>query len=142
MKFENMKNTSFKEYLIAKRNIIIILMCINSFALIVNVLEIRGSFDDGLCPNHMRHFLLSDGDWSRAFSGYYGGNRYQQNFWPFVKYFKTCEYCGYCDVSWENRHRKEFRGIFRYYDYSEFFVYSILILLGLYISWENKRGIK
>ena len=72
---------SFKDYLISKRNIIIILMAINSFALIVNVLEIKGAIKDGGCPDIMSHYILSDGDWSRAFSGYYGGNKYQQNFW-------------------------------------------------------------
>ncbi len=127
---------SFKEYLISKRNIIIILMCINSFALIVNVLEIKGSIKDGRCPDYMSHYLLSDGDWSKSFSGYYGENRYQQNFWPFVKFSKHSEGSYYC---YGGRDRKEFCGIFRYYDYSEFFIYSALVLLGLYIRWESKR---
>lgn len=130
-----MKNTSFKEYLIAKRNIIIILMCINSFALIVNVLGIRGSFDDSRCPDYMSHNLLTERNNEDE-------KEYRQNFWPFVKFFKSSDNYFYCDGGWEAWHRKSFRGIFRYYDYSEFFVYSILILLGLYISWEYKRGIK
>jgi hypothetical protein len=130
---KKMINTSFKEYLIAKRNFIIILMCINSFALIVNVLEIKGSFKDGRCPKYMSHCLLTDG------VGYYGENQYRQNFWPFVTFFESSDNYFYCDGGWESWHRKSFRGIFRYYDYSEFFLYSILILLGLYISWEVRR---
>lgn len=114
-------------------------MCMNSFALIVNFLEIKGSFEDGKCPDYLEHYLLSDGNWSKSFSGYSGGNKYQQNFWPFVKFFEGTESSYYCDGDWQSRHRKEFKGIFRYYDYSEFFIYSILVILGFYISWESMR---
>lgn len=129
-----MKNTSFKDYLIAKRNIIIVLMCINSFALIVNILKIEGSFKDWRCSRLTHNlFYYSDSEYENVKS-----SEFKENFWPFVQFFTTDESRWYCD-DWEDRHRNEFRGIFRYYDYSEFFVYSILILLGLYISWEVRR---
>lgn len=125
----------FKEYLIGKRNIIIILMCINSFALIVNFLGLKGRFDDGRCDQIEHNFFtdlaISETKHSRE--------SHNNNFWPFVKFFETSE--RYCGGDWETRHIKSFRGIFRYYDYSEFFIYSIIILLVLYISWEFKRKI-
>lgn len=123
---------SFKEHLISKRNIIILLMCINSFALIVNFLEIKGEIKDNRCPSQgISHYILSDGREDDDFSS----NPYQQNFWPFVKFLKPSSsakyYCG--------REIAEFKGVFRYFDYSEFLVYSASILLGFYIAWESKR---
>jgi hypothetical protein len=126
---------SFKEYLISKRNIIIFLMVINSFALLVNVLEIRGKIDDPDCPEYLEHYILSDGNWSYAFSGYYGKNPYQRNFWPFVDFFEFSERSYYCGVGRKDR----FSGFFRYFDYSEFFVYSVIMILGFYIRWESIR---
>ncbi len=132
----------FKEYLIGKRNIIIILMCINSCALIVNILGLQGEFKDGRCDK-IEHKFFTDWDISEPNDYVLRGHNesYNNNFWPFVKFFKTSERAWYCDGDWETRHIESFRGIFRYYDYSEFFIYSIIILLVLYISWEFKRKI-
>jgi hypothetical protein len=125
---------NFKQYLNSKRNIIILLMCINSFALIVNVLEIKGEIKDNRCPSQdISHYILSDGRENAP--SFYWRNPYQQNFWPFVKFLVPSDnakyYCG--------REIAEFKGVFRYFDYSEFFVYSLIILLGFYIRWEYLR---
>jgi hypothetical protein len=119
---------SFREYLITRRNAIIVLMCVNCFALAVNTLDIKGKFNDDRCPDYVTHYFLSSGSSSNE-------KLTQQNFWPFVKYFEFSESSYYCQFG----PKEAFKGIFRYYDYSEFFVYSILILLAFYIKWESSK---
>lgn len=122
----------FKDYLNKKRNIIIFLMCINCFALGVNMLNIRAKLHDSACPDFINHYLLS--------SGTYGNKSLSKsNFWPFVKYFEFSEGSYYCEAG----SKEQFKGVFRYYDFSEFIIYSILIVLGLYIRFElTKKGKK
>ncbi len=122
----------FKDYLISKRNIIILLMCINCFALGVNMLEIKGEFKDEKCPDYIFHNLFCSG------RDEYNARLSQQNFWPFVEYFHWSDRSYYCGGG----SRDEFKGVFRYFDYSEFIIYSLLMLLVFYLRWESSKKSK
>jgi hypothetical protein len=126
----------FIEYLNLKRNIIIILLSLNGFALTVNTLGIQGEFDDNYCP-YFKHSLLSSGNYSDQ-------KLFQKNFWPFVEFYNPVEYYdNYFKLMspykyFECQKKDLFKGIFRFFDSSEFFLYSILIILYFYIQWELK----
>ena len=127
---------SFIKYLIWRRNIIIILMCINCFALGVNILGIKGEIKDDQCPDHVTHHILSSGEYGEyGVNGEYGTQKFQNNFWPFVKFWKPFDTPYYCGV----QSKKVFLGVFHYFDYSEFLVYSLIILLVFYMRWEYLR---
>jgi hypothetical protein len=121
----------FKDFLISKRNAIITLMCINCFALGINMLAIKGQIKDSSCPDFVYHNLLCSGSYkNEALS--------QKNFWPFVSYFEFSESSYYCEAG----SKKEFKGIFRYFDFSEFLVYTLIILLVFYFKWDSLRKSK
>jgi hypothetical protein len=117
---------NFKQYLNSKRNIIILLMSINCFALVVNVLEIRGENEDEMCSNVVHCMFTSDN---------YEDKQYQENFWPFVTFTELDYKAVYCGFQSKTR----FLGFFHYFDYSEFIVYSMLLVLLFYIRWEYLR---
>lgn len=125
----------FGQFLIEKRNLIILIMAINSFALGVNILGVNYTW--GSCWQKTNNYgggyhgaqnsLFSFYNYTNANNQYGLYNKQSENFWPFVDFFE------------KNRYRdcKDFLGIFNNYDSSEFFVYTILLFLVLYIYWET-----
>jgi hypothetical protein len=121
---------TFKNYLISKRNAIIVLLCLNSFALLVNMLSIKGVYDDANCPEKLYHYFWSSGSFKNDALT-------KQNFWPFVEFYEFYDFSSECNgVS-----KKKFMGIFRFYDFSEFIVYFLLMILFFYIRWETLRKV-
>lgn len=123
---------TFKNYLISKKTLIIFFFLFQFLALFVNIFGIEGQFNTKYSsrsyPCRIDCFFTDH--------KYNGGNEdiYQKNFWPFVDFFTSNPWDSLCD------HR--FRGVFRYYDYSEFIAYSLLFFLILYLAWNpNKKGI-
>ena len=95
-------------------------MCINFFALIVNLLGIRGRFVsvEGREKNVVNIFTHSKGFKYKILNLFEDG-RFKDNyeeFWPFVDFTNSNNLSG-----------SIFKGIFCYFDFSEFIIYSIII---------------
>ena len=131
---------NFFEFLILKRNTLIILMCINCFAWGVNILGIRGEyrFTPKECSKKIERNFFSHYLFCSENGDSYIEEEYESNFWPFVDYFEDDRdsfLCSFDGIS-------EFKGLFRYFDKSEFIFYSVLIFLMLYFRWEFLPGAK
>lgn len=117
----------FLEFLKSKEKLIVIFMCINSFALFVNVFDIRGviyqNSDD--YNNRFIRLLQSRADIEEK----------RDSFWPFVKYIHSgsVQYVGSTP-----RTGFGFCGIFNDFDYSEYLAYTILLFVVLYFVWDKK----
>lgn len=107
-------------YTLKQKKIIAILMCINFFALVVNLLGIKGNITSGSGADKtiFNIFTHSKGFQYRIlnmFDDVRFADNYEE-FWPFVEFTKSHNLAGYL-----------FKGIFCYFDFSEFIIYSILI---------------
>jgi hypothetical protein len=121
----------FYDYLIKNRNILVFFTCINLFALIVNVLGIKAEYNDA-CP-YVIHNMLCSGEIKNS-------DLSKGNFWPFVDYYEVVENAWRCPRV-QGERASGFRGVFRFYDYSEFFIYSLVLLLLMYVKWDvNSRN--
>ena len=106
-----------------EKKIILILMLINCFALFVNYFglspKIKNSDNDYyvcLFTNSATNFSVVDGHYLDATNlERYKAYKFEENFYPFVKFYH----------SWYDNFY--FNGLFPYYDYTEFLVYTLLI---------------
>lgn len=106
---------------IKERKIIVILMLVNCFALFVNYFGLSLKFK---VDNYYFCFFTN----SVRSSYYYGGNlelfeqyKWEKKFYPFVNFYD----------SWHGGYY--FNGLFPYFDYTEFLVYTFLIF-GFFIA--------
>lgn len=144
------------EYTEKQLKIIIKLMLINCFALFVNYFGFMGVLNvsnRGLKQNYIYAFTSSTGDLGgKGFSdsqSYYntvtGSYIYQtfndnkSDFYPFVSFIDNDTYnCG-IDMN-KTCYVRVFKGIFPYYDFSEFFVYTLLIFgLPILINFYKQK---
>ena len=104
-----------------EKKIILILMLINCFALFVNYFglspKIKNSDNDYyIC--FFTNSVKTEGYYGSAYGTnlvHYSPHKFESNFYPFVDFYKSW-YDGYY-----------FNGVFPYFDYTEFLVYTLLI---------------
>lgn len=125
---------SFKDFLIQKRNFIILWITFHLFALVVNLYEIRGNIveqNDTKQGFAMEKNLFMTPRIAQEYNKTY--------FWPFVKFGSNRIYVGegYYDTE---RTSYWFYGLFMWYDWLEFWVYIFLLFLGLYFYWDRKKS--
>ena len=113
------------KYSVKARRVIIVLMIINSFAFVVNFLNITPKItsknDSGY---EYWYYIFTDGNvyFSDITGSCDGENEKYKNFWPFLNYTNDRD----C-IKQEFFYRTKFRGVFPDYDISEFIIYSIFI---------------
>jgi hypothetical protein len=140
---------TFKEYLKSKKNLIIIYLCFNLFALFVSGFGIEGVIQKGdrNCMNCREIPVI------HIFTDNY--NQFtinsQNKFWPFSGITNSIliEHNSYGSYVHDTNLFKpipencnkiiDFFGIFYMYDMSEFIAYIFLLFIVLYFRWENKR---
>jgi sorbitol-specific phosphotransferase system component IIC len=107
---------------VKERRLVIILMLVNFFALFVNYFGIAPSVKNekgySLIFILTTNCIVDDNDIS-PFEFQHEINH--QNFFPIVKFYTESRYFG-----------THFKGLFPYYDFSEFFVYT-LVIFGIVI---------
>ncbi len=119
---------TFKDYLISKKTILIIFFSFQFLALFLNVFGIEGRFHtkSDCSDNKVTNYFFTDNKYSDD------EDKYQSNFWPFVKFFyHSGEEGDWC--------ADPYMGLFRYYDYSEFLGYTAILFLTLYIFWSSNK---
>ncbi|MBA9072595.1 hypothetical protein GGR22_000721 [Flavobacterium gossypii] len=97
-----------------EKRIVIVLMLINSFALFVNYFGLSPKVDKDCGEAYIFTFTGREVvNYNYSYTALYDSDLFP-NFWPFVDF----TYPNYC---------APFKGIFAYYDTSEFLVYTLLI---------------
>lgn len=111
---------NFFNYSIRQKKIITVLMCINLLALITNFLGIQGRIASGKGEEKIIfNFFTNSKGFSFNFLNYWEDVRFNDNyqeFWPFVEFEKSSNVSGLL-----------FKGVFCYFDFSEFIIYSLII---------------
>lgn len=141
---------TFKNYLLTKKNFLIIFFLINAFALFVNIFKIEGKIEEGsnvdserqIIKNHCTpkgysYEACSYSSWVYLWTAKEEGSNHENGFWPIVKFYSDFSY-GINPTTKIHMHNGSFNGIFYQYDISEFIAYSLLIFVILYFIWNNK----
>jgi hypothetical protein len=112
------QNVSIGQLKVSRKEIrvMIVLMLINTFALFVNYFALSPRLSNESGYKAIRLFTNSTQNGMYPFTSNYDYNHFD-NFYPFVKFYYNDQNYGLI-----------FNGIFPYYDTSEFFVYTILIV--------------
>ena len=112
-----------------EKNVIIVLMIINCFALFVNLFEVsvRVTRDKSIFDKE-RYYLFTD-----VGAGTMGVYINGENKYPSTSYNDfSSQFYPFVDFYLESNNEKRFRGVFPGFDHTEFIVYSFLIL-GFFI---------
>lgn len=141
----------FKNFLYTKRKLIVLWIIFHSIALFVNLFEIEGTISvekySYITVGHNQtifnlftsHYVYYD-EPINSYSSTIGGGTSEFTyscFWPFVRFTENGKLNSFKGNS--------FYGIFIFYDYSEFIVYLLLLLIILYFRWEKltaKQSVK
>lgn len=135
-----MKNkNNYFQFLKARQKTIVIFISINIFILFINILHIEVPFKSSTpgCGQWNNKFLTSEFVYNEeenyGMRGFVDINLVnKKKFWPFVSYFEyggNAYPLGDCQGT--------FKGIFVYYDISEFIAYSFFFFLFMYFKWSS-----
>lgn len=122
---------------INQKRFLIIWICLHSFALFVNVFNIRGrlSTSNFISSSTADNYLFTSSS----------SSSYKNDFWPITnfteeqRYYIEPAYLSFQKGTWA--YKTAFKGIFQDYDYSEFIFYILLGLAVIYLPkiWYSSK---